>query len=67
MHLRRILAACDSDDIIQRQWKLQRYFFWEYEDHDKEDVRTMSADWFYDLSYGISARLRRWRQYFGRN
>jgi len=32
-HLEEVVAKCDSDSQIEWQWKLQRYFRWEYEDY----------------------------------
>jgi len=31
-----IVKSCHSNDLIEMQWKLQRYFHWEYEDYKEE-------------------------------
>lgn len=35
--LAEIVKKCEGEDQIETQWKLQRYFQWEYEDYQMED------------------------------
>lgn len=36
-HLRRIVSSCSGRDWVEVSTKLQRYFFWEYEDYVQDD------------------------------
>ena len=36
-HLRRIVSSCGGRDWVEVSTKLQRYFFWEYEDYAQEE------------------------------